>query len=722
MSNIEMSGHKELNRLSPPINNFNSDADSEQDLSPSYTDDDISRDLHAIGNFGSLKLSNFWRSNTENSVSERDASLLCKEPGSIQSRREQLTTFIEDLKKGFSLRTALDRFQTIRTLLESQVSETIDNNVDTDSEDENKNEPQIVKPAVEPKDLPLLDQVIIPQSKEPRTHKKRKLKHRNRCFDSEYEKLTLMQNDEKNNEAILRERISKIRKLSISERERSLMVQKLMMGAHYNKIKFVDEDGAEVLQVPTNKKLPGVEDIVGEGDKEGNNNDDSEEEVIVNECDKQVSYHDGEEQILGCPHYQKNCKMECPKCRKWFSCPICHDEAITDHKFERNLTRHIMCLNCFIPQKPNEFCLNCDIKFAAYFCSTCKLYDNDESKDIYHCDDCGICRLGLGLGQDFFHCKGCNACLSIELQNDHKCIERSIEADCPICSEFMFTSTKPVVFMSCGHSIHQHCYEEHSKHSYKCPTCQKTVLNMEAQFRVLDMEINLQPLPQPYCHWTCIVKCNDCNAKSSSPYHVLGLKCDNCKSYNTVQLRLIKPEETEYESDISTTTNQLRERNIRDLRSISVNSNLLNTNYNIENQENERENTPPITTEEDENDGKGDNEQFTLTLPRQFMNNFDYYMNNLQNDFSLSDESDDEDLDFLRVNKTLSKFHNETDTPDSTGEKNEFSTSNKADFSITYSKSFLTNALNSFLNHGLMDNDENESDDEYDSDDQINGF
>ena len=35
----------------------------------------------------------------------------------------------------------------------------------------------------------------------------------------------------------------------------------------------------------------------------------------------------------------------------------------------------------------------------------CKLWDDDPEKKIYHCDDCGICRIGAGLGKDFFHCK-----------------------------------------------------------------------------------------------------------------------------------------------------------------------------------------------------------------------------------------------------------------------------------------------------------------------------
>ena len=43
----------------------------------------------------------------------------------------------------------------------------------------------------------------------------------------------------------------------------------------------------------------------------------------------------------------------------------------------------------------------------------------------------------------------CGVCMSIALENSHRCIERSTECDCPICGEFMFTSTLTVVFMVC---------------------------------------------------------------------------------------------------------------------------------------------------------------------------------------------------------------------------------------------------------------------------------
>lgn len=52
-----------------------------------------------------------------------------------------------------------------------------------------------------------------------------------------------------------------------------------------------------------------------------------------------------------------------------------------------------------------------------YTCLECKLFD-DEDKNQYHCEGCGICRIG---GRDkFFHCEKCNMCLPVKLQNGHR--------------------------------------------------------------------------------------------------------------------------------------------------------------------------------------------------------------------------------------------------------------------------------------------------------------
>lgn len=90
----------------------------------------------------------------------------------------------------------------------------------------------------------------------------------------------------------------------------------------------------------------------------------------------------------------------------------------------------------------------------------------------------------------------------------------------------MFSSPDTVIFMRCGHSIHQKCFSEHSRSSYRCPICSKSVTNMEANFRNLDRTIMSQPMPPELKDTNALIYCNDCHAKSVVPYHWLGLKCE----------------------------------------------------------------------------------------------------------------------------------------------------------------------------------------------------
>lgn len=241
---------------------------------------------------------------------------------------------------------------------------------------------------------------------------------------------------------------------------------------------------------------------------------------------------------LGCKHYKRNVKLQCSTCDRWYTCRLCHDEH-EDHVLIRKDTKNMLCMLCGCAQRAGEFCVECGERTAWYYCGVCKLWDNDPNKNIYHCNDCGICRKGRGLGKDFFHCKTCGVCMSMSVEHSHKCIERVSDCDCPICGEYMFTSPRPVVFMLCGHSIHQACYYEHMKSSYKCPICSKSTVNMETQFRNLDRAIDSQPMPPQFQGTQAMVSCNDCYAKSAVKYHWLGLKCAICDSYNTAQISIL---------------------------------------------------------------------------------------------------------------------------------------------------------------------------------------
>lgn len=77
---------------------------------------------------------------------------------------------------------------------------------------------------------------------------------------------------------------------------------------------------------------------------------------------------------------------------------------------------------------------------------------------VYHCPSCNLCRVGKGLGIDFFHCMTCNCCLGMNLL-EHKCREKGLETNCPICCDFLFTSSLAVRSLPCGHFMHSSCFQ-----------------------------------------------------------------------------------------------------------------------------------------------------------------------------------------------------------------------------------------------------------------------
>ncbi|KAI1659277.1 zf-CHY-domain-containing protein [Daldinia decipiens] len=252
---------------------------------------------------------------------------------------------------------------------------------------------------------------------------------------------------------------------------------------------------------------------------------------------------------LGCEHYRRNVKLQCSTCNRWYTCRFCHDK-VEDHNLIRKDTRNMLCMYCGTAQRANDVCMSCGISAARYYCNICKLWNDDPDKPVYHCNDCGICRIGRGIGKDFYHCKTCCACIAIGQEKDHKCIERSIDCDCPICGDYMFTSPKAVCFMKCGHSIHRQCHDEHRKVAYKCPICNKSLANMELRFRNLDIAIETQPMPPEFQDTRALILCNDCSTKSTVKYHWLGLKCGLCASYNTAQLQILGMADEAIETDL----------------------------------------------------------------------------------------------------------------------------------------------------------------------------
>jgi hypothetical protein len=79
------------------------------------------------------------------------------------------------------------------------------------------------------------------------------------------------------------------------------------------------------------------------------------------------------------------------------------------HELDRSTVSELVCALCETRQPVGVACANmaCGTAFGAYACAACPFFDDDLSKGTFHCEECGICRVGgcavrLGGGRVFF--------------------------------------------------------------------------------------------------------------------------------------------------------------------------------------------------------------------------------------------------------------------------------------------------------------------------------
>mmetsp|Transcript_34838 Transcript_34838/g.58975 ORF Transcript_34838/g.58975 Transcript_34838/m.58975 type:complete len:403 (-) Transcript_34838:198-1406(-) len=290
-------------------------------------------------------------------------------------------------------------------------------------------------------------------------------------------------------------------------------------------------------------------------------------EKLETEEGEQPSFHDEKNKILGCKHYKRSCKVQCSECQKFYTCRHCHNAA-ESHQFNRSAyptefpfpllilahlrrekTTSMLCMKCMTKQPVGPNCKNpeCGARMARYYCGHCRFFDDEKDRDIYHCIHCGICRRGKQ--EDFFHCKQCGTCVNKDIQAEHKCFSGSMDSNCPACGEYMFTSTKPVMFMPCGHCIHTKCYRKYIRHNYTCPICRKSLLNMTAMFDRIQSVLNEHTMPPEFRDIVAKILCNDCEQYSTAPFHFMYHKCGNCGSFNTQVLSKSKRETESQQAD-----------------------------------------------------------------------------------------------------------------------------------------------------------------------------
>jgi len=209
------------------------------------------------------------------------------------------------------------------------------------------------------------------------------------------------------------------------------------------------------------------------------------------------------------------------------------------HKIDRFAIEEVICQGCFTKQSSkSNSCINCGIQFGEYHCTICNLWMSNEERP-YHCPDCGFCRIGGG--ENFIHCHDCGMCIDRLEFDTHNCKVGKYLSNCPVCQEDLFSSRDASHELPCGHAIHWHCFQQLANHDSRCPICKKTAESherMKPTWNALAISITMQPVP-PEMAKVVTIKCNDCErTHENRSWHMLGVQCLYCESFNTVIERI----------------------------------------------------------------------------------------------------------------------------------------------------------------------------------------
>lgn len=292
-----------------------------------------------------------------------------------------------------------------------------------------------------------------------------------------------------------------------------------------------------------------------------------------------------------CMHYpEKRCsKFYFSCCGVIDPCHWCHRERRCDGKLQ---IQHIECNNCHTEQGPSNECINCHETFSKNYCGICNIWTE---KDITHCDACGFCRVGLP--DQLQHCPDCDCCYPIDVIHTHYCRKATMrDCACPICHESTYETQIISCLLPCNHMVHQVCLvEAMRKGHYRCPTCRKSMGDMSETWN--DMRFSIQQQPLLPCHLPPIqtgdiveiiasggdflvtsmnppsvlndpgsqlcegfmkfadgteqparfllrelqkkslvnIQCIDCEERSQTKFHYIGLECLHCGGFNTTR-------------------------------------------------------------------------------------------------------------------------------------------------------------------------------------------
>lgn len=104
-----------------------------------------------------------------------------------------------------------------------------------------------------------------------------------------------------------------------------------------------------------------------------------------------------------------------------------------------------------------------------------------------------------------------------------------------MCLEDLHTSRQSIIFLDCNHNMHKNCLDKYFLTSINCPMCRKSLVEPSQLESYFDEQFSGTIMPEEYKDAKVKIHCNDCSKKSVVPFHVLGGKCQHCRSYNTMR-------------------------------------------------------------------------------------------------------------------------------------------------------------------------------------------
>ena len=255
---------------------------------------------------------------------------------------------------------------------------------------------------------------------------------------------------------------------------------------------------------------------------------------------QRASQKSSQQRINPCTHYNRTFDIVAPCCNRTYACRVCHDSN-ENHTMDRHKIAYMKCKACMCYQQITASCQNpqcylfqCEHK---YTCLKCNLFDNNP-RDIFHCNDCNICRVGKR--EQYTHCHKCNMC--VLANSNHQCVS-STNDNCFVCNEDLFSSRDPIMNLPCNHYMHVSCFQtmlQPPNVVTTCGICRKSVVDMSHHWQQIDAHLATETIPDEYKDWKSNIVCNDCHAHTQTQYHFVYHKCAQCNSYNTSVKDIVK--------------------------------------------------------------------------------------------------------------------------------------------------------------------------------------